>query len=344
LGVRGDFVVLSENNLIKTVMIDTFTQLLHQKTKQLGMKTATIVADILCISQDAAYRRIRSPQTFKADELMKLAKVFNIDLNTLIHMGNNWFQGEYKSIDSSYSIHDYYGELKSYLGKAIERPGSFISYGAKEIPLFYYFWFPALAAFKSFVWNRDFLGDYKLRSVPFQASLMENERQFESLSSQYMNIASEEIWSYETLYSTLYQIKHYKECGLFANENECRAVLDEYDFLVDHIHDQAERGKKLNPYLPHAVGADFQLYFSPLTSNDNTFIIKTTRDNIAFVGSKMSGVLISDCEHWVNSTQNWLETCKNNGTLLSITGSGPRDKFLRQEYRAKKKMLGLWFE
>jgi len=325
-------------------MIDTFTQLLHQKTKQQGMKTATIVADILCISQDAAYRRIRSPQTFKADELMKLAKVFNIDLNTLIHMGNNWFQGEYKSIDSSYSIHDYYGELKSYLGKAIERPGSFISYGAKEIPLFYYFWFPALAAFKSFVWNRDFLGDYKLRSVPFQASLIENERQFESLSSQYMNIASEEIWSYETLYSTLYQIKHYKECGLFANDNEFRAVLDEYDFLVDHIHDQAERGKKLNPYLPHAVGADFQLYFSPLTSNDNTFIIKTTRDNIAFVGSKMTGVLISDCEHWVNSTQNWLETCKNNGTLLSVTGSGPRDKFLRQEYRAKKKMLGLLFE
>ncbi len=73
LGVRVDFVVLSENNLIKTVMIDTFTQLLHQKTKQQGMKTATIVADILCISQDAAYRRIRSPQTFKADELMKLA-------------------------------------------------------------------------------------------------------------------------------------------------------------------------------------------------------------------------------------------------------------------------------
>jgi hypothetical protein len=151
LGVRGDFVVLSENNLIKTVMIDTFTQLLHQKTKQQGMKTATIVADILCISQDAAYRRIRSPQTFKADELMKLAKVFNIDLNTLIHMGNNWFQGEYKSIDSSYSIHDYYGELKSYLGKAIERPGSFISYGAKEIPLFMTKYNPSLNGLKPVV-------------------------------------------------------------------------------------------------------------------------------------------------------------------------------------------------
>ena len=58
----------------------------------------------------------------------------------------------------------------------------------------------------------------------------------------------------------------------------------------------------------------------------------------------MTGVLISDCEHWVNSTQNWLETCKNNGTLLSVTGGGPRDKFLRQEYRAKKKMLGLSFD
>ena len=45
-------------------MIQTFTQLLHQKTKQKGMKTATIVADVLCISQDAAYRRIRNPESF----------------------------------------------------------------------------------------------------------------------------------------------------------------------------------------------------------------------------------------------------------------------------------------
>jgi hypothetical protein len=117
--------------------------------------------------------------------------------------------------------------------------------------------------------------------------------------------------------------------------------MDEYDFLVDHIFTQAERGKKLHPYLPHVEGGDYHLYFSPLVSPDNTFIIKTVRDNIAFVNSQRNGVLISDCEHWVNTANSWLETCKNNGTLLSVTGAGPRNKLFRQEYQAKKRLLGL---
>ena len=58
------------------------------------MKTAAIVADLLHISEDAAYRRIRNPESLRAVELVILAKEFNIDLNTLINLGNNWFQGE----------------------------------------------------------------------------------------------------------------------------------------------------------------------------------------------------------------------------------------------------------
>lgn len=322
-------------------MIQTFTQLLHQKTKQKGMKTATIVADVLCISQDAAYRRIRNPESFRADELMKLAKEFEIDLNTMIHLEKNWFQGEFRLINKQYTPHHYYRDINVYLQKAIERPNSLIIYGAQEIPMFYRFWFPALAAFKAFVWQRDFLNDHTLRTETFRKALMPEEKAFEKLSENYMQVASEEIWCYETLFSTLYQIHHYRECGLFANENEFRAVMDEYDFLIDHIVAQAEKGKKLHPYLPHVVGADYHLYFSPMVSADNTFIIKTTRDNIAFVNSQKNGVLISDCEHWVNTSASWLETCKNNGTLLSVTGAGPRNKLFRQEYSAKKKLLGL---
>ena len=88
-------------------------------------------------------------------------------------------------------------------------------------------------------------------------------------------------------------------------------------------------------------GGDYRLYFSPLVSPDNTFLVKTVRDNIAFVNSQRNGALISDCEHWVNTTDSWLETCKNSGTLLSVTGAGPRNKLLRQEYAAKKRLLGL---
>lgn len=322
-------------------MIKTFTQLLHFKAQQKGMKTALIIADVLSISQDASYRRMRSPLTFKADELMKLAAYFNIDLNSLMNLGNNWFQGEFRQINASYTRYDFFNDLRQYLQKAIDRPNSYISYGAREIPFFYDFWFPTLSAFKSFVYSRDFLNDHTLRNSTFTASLRPSDKKLEQLSIQYMNISGEEIWSYETLFSTLYQIKHYKECGLFANQFEYNAVLDEYDLLIDHIHEQAERGKKLHPFQPNLEGADYQLYFTPLVNSDNSIVINTHREQQVIVCSQMNGVLISDCEQWVNSVKHWFEISKSNGTLLSVSGSGPRSKFLRQEYLAKKKMLGL---
>ena len=322
-------------------MIESFTQLLHQKTKRKGMKTAAIVADLLNISEDAAYRRIRNPESLRAVELVILAKEFNIDLNTLINLGNNWFQGEFKQINQQFTLDHLFADINDMLQKCVERPNSFISYGAKEIPLFYYFWFPALAAFKNFVWQRDFLNHPELKNQSFQTSLCPINPKFQSIASQYLQLPSEEIWSYETLFSTLYQIKYYQESGLFKNNHEFQAVMDDYDMLIEHIHEQASIGKKMHPIQSYLQGGEYKLYFTPLVTNDNTILFKTTRENVAWVVSQMCGVMQSDCAHWVDASQNWLETCKQNGTLLSISGNGPRNKFLRQEYNAKKRMLGL---
>ena len=62
-------------------MIETFTQILNEKTKKMGIRTAAMMSDLLNISEDAAYRRIRNPQAFRADEMIKLARELDIDLN-----------------------------------------------------------------------------------------------------------------------------------------------------------------------------------------------------------------------------------------------------------------------
>ena len=48
-------------------MIENFTQQLNDKTKRMGLRTAAFMADLLSISEDAAYRRIRNPQALRAD-------------------------------------------------------------------------------------------------------------------------------------------------------------------------------------------------------------------------------------------------------------------------------------
>ena len=201
-------------------------------------------------------------------------------------------------------------------------------------------WFPALSAFKTFIWNREFIKNPKFHSGPF--TFNNGQESFHiKLAEKYLKVASHEIWSYETLYSTLYQIQHYKECGMFENEEIFKKVMHEYDMLVELIHNQAEAGVKLNPYVPNLKGAKYKLYFTPMINADNSMIFHTVKDKVAIVCSQMSGVVISECSKWVCSTEHWLQTCKENGTLLSQTGQGARNKFLVQDYKTKKKMLDL---
>ena len=187
--------------------------------------------------------------------------------------------------------------------------------------------------------DRGFQQDPSLSNKPFEkpTSL---ESPFIRLAEKYTQVVSHEIWGYETIYSTLYQIKHYKECGMFDSDNSYRKVLGEYDQLIDLIFKQAEEGRKLNPYIPNYKGSRIKMYFTPMITADNSMIFHTIKDKNAVICSQMSGVVISDTPHWVLSTENWLNTCKENGTLLSKTGNHIRIK-LQQEYQLKKQMLGM---
>jgi hypothetical protein len=322
-------------------MAHTFTQEFTEKTRKLGFRTATIMADLLCISEDAAYRRLRNPQSLRADEMILLAKEFNIDLNKFSHADNNWLSGQLKTLNfETYTSDDFYTELESRLDHCIHQNHSHIMYGAKEVPMFYYMWFPALAQFKNFIWNREFLKQPELNRTKFQAK--PNEFKWMKLAEKYLKIASHEIWGYETLYSTLYQIYHYKESGMFADDRTFLNVLKEYDQLINLVYRQAELGRKLNPYVDEYLGARYKLFFTPMITTDNSIIFHTLKDKIAVICSQMSGVVFSEAPHWVYSTENWLETCKENGTLISKTGQSARNKFLIQDYGSKKQMLGLF--
>ena len=321
-------------------MIENFTHILNEKTKRMGIRTAAFMSDLLNISEDAAYRRMRNPQALRADEMIKLAQELKIDLSQFSNTDENLLTVELKSLHfEKYTSRDFFKELESRLDLCIFHPHSQINYGAKEIPFFYYMWFPKLAAFKNFIWQREFLKDPSYNKRVFRGN-EQRESEYVQLAEKYLKVTSHEIWGYETLYSTLYQIQHYRESGLFEDDQIYREVLQQYDQLIDLVFEQAEVGRKLNPYLPNFKGARFKLYFTPMMTVDNSIIFHTIKEKVAMICSQLSGVVVSDSSHWVMSTETWLETCKENGTLLSKTGNHFRSKLLK-EYNSKKEMMGM---
>ncbi|HEU5366277.1 MAG TPA: helix-turn-helix transcriptional regulator, partial [Hanamia sp.] len=109
------------------------------------------VADVLSISNDSAYRRIRGETQISLEEIRALCNKFNISLDKLLQLNTNSYLFTGTLTNSTDFKYDNW--LDSCL-KVIQHVKTFtpnhMSYLAKEFPFFYYFLIPEIAAFKSF--------------------------------------------------------------------------------------------------------------------------------------------------------------------------------------------------
>jgi hypothetical protein len=112
---------------------------------------AETIADVLNVSNDSAYRRIRGETHISLDEIKKLCEEFKISLDNLLHLNSNSFV--FVSTLTNNTDFNYREWLLSVV-QVIKRVKTFnpcaMTYLAKEFPFFYYFLIPEIAAFKSF--------------------------------------------------------------------------------------------------------------------------------------------------------------------------------------------------
>ncbi|MDZ7605852.1 MAG: hypothetical protein U5K79_09770 [Cyclobacteriaceae bacterium] len=114
-------------------------------------------------------------------------------------------------------------DFGSYFQSLIEEIKSLEQFGLKEIiyaaldlPMFYYFLFPKLAAFKLYFWRRNVFDYTKSIENRYSFANIPEEELSRSLkmARAYLKVPTTEIWSEETLNSTLRQINFYYEMGL----------------------------------------------------------------------------------------------------------------------------------
>ncbi len=116
------------------------------------------VADVLEVSNDSAYRRIRGETQISLEEIKKLCIGFKISLDQLLLLNSDSFVFTGKLTNNADFNYDKW--LQSCLD-VIKRVKTFephhMSYLAKEFPFFYYFLIPEIAAFKSFFFMKSIL-------------------------------------------------------------------------------------------------------------------------------------------------------------------------------------------
>lgn len=305
------------------------------------------IADMLHLSNDSAYRRIRGEKPISFDELQKLCGHFKISLDQFFHLQSNSFV--FTGQVAGQGAFDY-GQYLLDILRNVQLMNSFPSkemyYLNKDIPIFHYFLFPEMVAFKSFFWMKTILHLplYANQTFRLDGFLDEKTAQLgRQLSEAYRTLPSQEIWNVENINSTIRQIEYYKNSGVFASRQDIVIIYDCFQKIMDHVECQAEAGYKFPVgSAGDKKGAAYKIYVNEFILGDNTLLALLGDRKITYINHSVLNYLVTSdpafCEHTYQNIRNIIK----KSTLISEVGEKERRRFfnnVREKISARKNAL-----
>lgn len=302
---------------------------LEQVKKKLpvNVSLADEIAEVLNISRDSAYRRIRGETVLSLDEAKTLCTKFGLSLDSLLAIQSEIIPFRHLIVNNKPETFEHW--LRSMLEnlELIERYSGEreIIFSAKDVPVFHYFRYPELCAFKMFFWMKSVLNHPELQEKKFSASLVRNE--FLALARKiakiYNDVPSVEVWSDETTNVTLKQLEFYHESGFFTNSSDSTPILEQYFQMNRDIKDYAARGFK-QPDIP------FTLYKNEILIADNTILYRMGDNKTVYISHNITELLLTAHERFTAQTESFINNLQSRSVLISTTGEKERNKFFNR--------------
>jgi hypothetical protein len=296
------------------------------KQRNPHLSFADELVEMLHISRDSAYRRMRGETTMALDEIKTICNRYKISLDSLLMPGDDVIPFHHQSAgDDSHGLYNWIKSVDEHLAALQRASGSTIKYLARDIPIFYYFTSPLLAAYKIFFWLKTQLG------TDFADSMFTPEiipKEYITLTSRiadkYMNIDSIEIWGEETVLGTLRHIEYHFACGTFPSAREALSILDCYQKMLQDIHTSAGSGKKSKSTLA--------LYRNDLMMMDNTIFIETGNSKVTWLQNSSLEWLSTTSEPYCEQTAKRITNTVSKSELITVSGERERNIFFNQVY------------
>jgi hypothetical protein len=304
------------------------------------------ISELLDISYDSAYRRIRGEKTLDIVDLQKLAQKYNISIDGLLQVGGHRVLFDYLSLDpGKVSMKDWVKLILADTKKIIQAEEKQIIYAAKDPPIFQQFQFPEISAFKMFVWQKTLFQfpefeDRKFRLDEVDHEIVEMRKQLLSMS---LKIPTIEIWNEDTFNITLRQIEYYRISGYFAREDDVYNLYDKLEKWVDHIRKQAKLGFKFI-YGEPAEGFEntFSMYENEVVLNDNSILVTRDDHKVVYLTFNTLSLLITQNPALCANVEDYLHKLIRKSNMISISGAKERNRFfnkLQQNISEFKKRL-----
>ncbi|MBX9851357.1 MAG: helix-turn-helix domain-containing protein [Cytophagaceae bacterium] len=291
------------------------------------------LAEVLNVSMDSAYRRIRGETALTIEEAKLLSLKYNISIDQFFRQTSNTVTFQYNSINpSSYSFEDYYKNILASITQIDAGAEKEIVYAAKDIPVFNFFQFPELAAFKIFFWMKTVMNFPGMENSSFSSDKIDEKvlRLGKKILDIYMRIPTVELWNEETLVSTLKQIEYSYESGLIKSKDVVKLLYDKTEALIMHIQKQADHGQKfIYGKEPVQKDGNYKLFINEILLSDNTIFVKKDKTYYTYIPHNAINFLVTSNAAFCEETHSWLTNLQKRSTLISGVSEKDRNRFFR---------------
>lgn len=283
------------------------------------------VSDILNISTDAAYRRIRGHKKLNIDEIFTLCKHFNLSFDALLNLQPNNVSFNYLplQLDNLDNFQSYMEMLAASLQGDESAKEKEMLFLAADIPLIHLVEPNDLAIFKVFTWANsifNYKGDFlsfcgQVKSSRFLKSCKE-------IAKCYNLIPSVEVWNTCSFDSMLSLIDYYNETGFFESKDTALNLCAQLLGLIDKLREQAENGQK------NSAGkkTDYKFYISEVALENNYLLINNDNRKSCYLKLFAANGMITYDPEFYEETEKWIHNILRKSVLIS--GSSQKERYL----------------
>jgi transcriptional regulator with XRE-family HTH domain len=296
-----------------------------------GIGMAEEIADILEVSIDSAYRRIRGETELTIEEIYKISKRYAISIDEVFSNRSDTVTFAYtKLTDSSGNFEDYLHRLTNHMKAISKFENKKIYYVAEEIPLFYSFAAPKFTDFKLFYWQRSVLNCPEYQQQKYERGLIPQKLVdlAQSCYKQYFSIPSVEVWTDLTVLTGLRQVGFYYDSGILTKEYALE-LLTEYRDIIEMIRKNAESGRKNIS----DTNETFSLYCSDVVLGTNCIYTIMGESRYSFISFNTLNSLTTNNPEFCQETEHWMRNLEKKSTLISGVGEKQRYQFFSSMFK-----------
>ncbi len=292
------------------------------------------ISELLGVSYDSAYRRIRGEKIISIEELFTLCTTYHVSVDSVFQIQSQKIAFDTLLVEpDKISIRQWLEKISRDIENIISEKGRNIIYSAKDIPFYHYFHIPEIAAFKIFFWQKTLFQFPEFRDQKFNIQSWEGD--FQRIGNQILKtsyaVQTTEIWNEDTFTIFLRQIEYYWVSGFFHSKDDLVFLLNKLEIWIRHLRLQAEYGAKFPlGETPSGPEDNFRLYENDVVLNDNTILVELPGRKVVYLTYNVVSFLMTSDAEFTGRISEYLKGLISKSTLISASADKERNRFFNK--------------